>query len=110
MKRNQLVIIDTNFRIKRKCLNQTIRPVKSYYQSLPVFYYLLLTKIAKGETRVAIDLIFLMTKEDYVLETESFRMKDITYYPLECMYFGAPNPTMLITWDAERDRIHIRFE
>ncbi|ERG66164.1 hypothetical protein [Exiguobacterium chiriqhucha] len=59
---------------------------------------------------MAIDLDFLMTTEDYVLETESFQMKGVTYYPLEWTFFGANDPTMLLTWDAERDRISIRFE
>lgn len=59
---------------------------------------------------MAIDLNFLMTTEDYVLETESFQMKGVTYYPLEWTFFGANDPTMLLTWDAERDRISIRFE
>ena len=56
------------------------------------------------------NLHFLMTTEDYVLETESFQMKGLTYYPLEWTMFGAPNPTMLLTWDEDRDRIRIRFE
>ncbi|KGI84815.1 hypothetical protein JY98_00760 [Exiguobacterium mexicanum] len=59
---------------------------------------------------MAIDLNFLMTTEDYMLETESFQMKGVTYYPLEWTFFGASDPTMLLTWDAERDRISIRFE
>lgn len=59
---------------------------------------------------MTIDLDFLMTTEDYVLETESFQMKGVTYYPLEWTFFGANDPTMLLTWDAERDRISIRFE
>jgi hypothetical protein len=59
---------------------------------------------------VAIDLNFLMTTEDYVLETESFQMKGVTYYPLEWTFFGANDSTMLLTWDSERDRISIRFE
>ncbi|WP_051627741.1 hypothetical protein [Exiguobacterium chiriqhucha] len=59
---------------------------------------------------MVIDLDFLMTTEDYVLETESFQMRGVTYYPLEWTFFGANDPTMLLTWDAERDRISIRFE
>lgn len=59
---------------------------------------------------MAIDLKFLMTTEDYVLETEAFQMKGVDYYPLEWTFFGANNPTMLLTWDAGRDRILIRFE
>ncbi|WP_214708014.1 MULTISPECIES: hypothetical protein [unclassified Exiguobacterium] len=59
---------------------------------------------------MAIDFNFLMTTEDYVLETESFQMKGVTNYPLEWTFFGASDPTMLLTWDAERDRISIRFE
>lgn len=37
-------------------------------------------------------------------------MKGVTHYPLEWTFFGANDPTMLLTWDAERDRISIRFE
>ncbi|MFN3365679.1 MAG: hypothetical protein ACK411_04790 [Exiguobacterium mexicanum] len=59
---------------------------------------------------MAIDLDFLMTTEDYVLETESFQMKGVTDYTHEWTFFGANDPTMLLTWDAERDRISIRFE
>ncbi|WP_445001946.1 hypothetical protein [Exiguobacterium alkaliphilum] len=59
---------------------------------------------------MAIDLNVLMTTEDYVLETETFQMKAVDYYPLEWTFFGASNPTMLLTWDAGRDRIRIRFE
>lgn len=59
---------------------------------------------------MAIDLDFLMTAEDYVIDIESFQMKNAMYYPLEWTFFGAPNPTMLLTWDEERDRIRICFE
>ncbi|TCI72210.1 hypothetical protein EVJ22_06005 [Exiguobacterium sp. SH0S7] len=59
---------------------------------------------------MAIDLDFLMTTEDYVLDTESFQMKGVTYYPLEWTCFGANDATMLLTWDEGRDRILIRFE
>lgn len=59
---------------------------------------------------MAIDLDFLMMTDDYVIYTESFQMQGVTYYPLEWTFFGAPNPTMLLTWDEKRDRIRIRFE
>ncbi|MCC5892535.1 hypothetical protein [Exiguobacterium sp.] len=59
---------------------------------------------------MGIDLDFLMTTEDYLLDIESFQMKGETYYPLEWTCFGARDATMLLTWDAERDRIRIRFE
>ncbi|TCI37642.1 hypothetical protein EVJ29_06355 [Exiguobacterium sp. SH4S7] len=59
---------------------------------------------------MAIDLDFLMSTEDYVLDTESFQMKGVTYYPLEWTCFGASDATMILTDDADRDRILIRFE
>ncbi|STO08802.1 Uncharacterised protein [Exiguobacterium aurantiacum] len=64
----------------------------------------------KGGNGLAIDLNFLMTTEGYVLDVESFQMKGEMYYPLEWTCFGAEDATMLLTWDAERDRILIRFE
>lgn len=57
-----------------------------------------------------LDLHYLMSTERYVLDMESFQMKNEAYYPLEWTFYGAANPTMLLTWDAERDRIRIRFE
>lgn len=59
---------------------------------------------------MGIDLNFLMTTQGYQLDVESFQMKRETYYPLEWTCFGADDATRLLTWDAERDRIRIRFE
>ncbi|WP_214752465.1 hypothetical protein [Exiguobacterium sp. s16] len=57
-----------------------------------------------------IDLNFMMTTEGYLLDLESFQVKDEMYYPLEWTFFGADDATRLLTWDTERDRIRIRFE